>query len=173
MIAYQYDDKGYFRGTIEDYGFLPHNATHTAPDARAGFIPRWSGSSWELVEDHKGEEGYLDGRAHTIQEYGPYPAGWSKDAPEKTAKERAQEDADRIKARLREIDSESVRPLRAMASGSQTAADTEKLAALDAEAATLRSRLQQSYNPPCGATAPVVGAVPHKFGIVMAELAGL
>ena len=141
MLAYQYDNQGYFRGAVEDYGFLPHNATCIAPDTRVGFMPRWNGGAWELVEDHKGEEGYLNGKAHTIADYGPYPDGWSKDAPEKTADERRKDEAQAIKARLRDIDSESVRPLRAIASGTQTATDTEKLAALDEEAASLRGEL--------------------------------
>lgn len=82
--AYQYTADGYYAEKIEDYGLLPNNATHTAPVFRAGFIPRWTGAAWEQVEDHKGEEGYVDGQPHTIKDYGPYPAGWSKTLPPPT-----------------------------------------------------------------------------------------
>lgn len=47
-----------------------------------------------------------------------------------------------ISARLAQVDTESVRPLRAKAAGNATAADDSKLAALDAEAAALRVELK-------------------------------
>ena len=43
--------------------------------------------------------------------------------------------------RLQAIDAESTRPLRAVQSGAATQADTDKLAALEAEAAALRFEL--------------------------------
>jgi hypothetical protein len=46
-----------------------------------------------------------------------------------------------ILARLAEIDAASVRPLRAIAEGNATDFDRQKLAALDSEAATLRTEL--------------------------------
>lgn len=61
------------------------------------------------------------------------------DAPEQKIAE--------IKARLSVIDSESVRPLRAVANGEATKYDTEKLAALDAEAAQLRAELAALAEP--------------------------
>lgn len=83
-LAYQYDASGYFAGEAEDYGLLPNNATSTAPQKREGFIPRWTGEAWEQVEDHKGREGYVDGKPHTVKEYGPLPDGWSDTPPEPT-----------------------------------------------------------------------------------------
>ena len=47
-----------------------------------------------------------------------------------------------ILARLSEIDSESIRPLRAVAAKTATDFDTEKLAALESEAAELREELK-------------------------------
>lgn len=85
--AYQYDASGYFAGEVEDYGLLPNNATSTAPQEREGFIPRWTGEAWERVEDHKGREGYVDGKPHTVKEYGPLPDGWSDTPPEPTLDE--------------------------------------------------------------------------------------
>jgi hypothetical protein len=48
-----------------------------------------------------------------------------------------------IKARLSAIDAESVRPLRAKLSGTDTEQDRARLAALDDEAETLRSELRE------------------------------
>ena len=55
-----------------------------------------------------------------------------------TLKERETQEA---KTRLVEIDKESVRPLRAIAAGTQTKEDTDKLAELEAEAKALREKL--------------------------------
>lgn len=85
--AYQYTADGYFAGEVEDYGLLPHNATRTAPTVVDGKIPHWTGSAWEQVENHKGENGYLNGAPYTIKEYGPLPDGWSDTPPPPTAAE--------------------------------------------------------------------------------------
>lgn len=82
--AYQYDAAGYFAGEAEDYGLLPNNATYAAPTMRDGHIPRWNGTAWEQVENHKGKEGYVDGHPHTIKDYGPLPRGWSDTPPPPT-----------------------------------------------------------------------------------------
>jgi hypothetical protein len=140
--AYQYTADGYFAGEVEDYGLLPNNATHTpAPEAQEGYIARWTGAAWEQVENHKGETGYVDGQPYTIKDYGPYPDGWSADPPEPTPAELAKQRRAEILARLAEIDAASIRPLRAIAQGEAVQADTDKLAALDAEAAGLRTEL--------------------------------
>ena len=47
-----------------------------------------------------------------------------------------------IKQRLSEIDTESIRPLRATVDGSATEFDTQKLATLEAEARGLRTELK-------------------------------
>ena len=47
-----------------------------------------------------------------------------------------------IKQRLSEIDTESIRPLRATVDGSATEFDTQKLATLEAEAQALRDELR-------------------------------
>ena len=63
----------------------------------------------------------------------------------KTAEDKEREDklkqADKLKARLREIDAETVRPLRAKVAGTHTQADTDKLTELEAEAETLRAKI--------------------------------
>ena len=140
--AYQYDASGYFAGEIDDYGGpLPNNATRMAPQAPNGYIPRWTGEAWEQVENHKGLVGYVDGTPHTVADYGPLPEGWSDTPPEPTPNEQATQRRAQIMARLAEIDAASVRPLRALVRGDAVPEDTDKLAALDAEAEELRAEL--------------------------------
>lgn len=97
--AYQYDADGYYAGEIEDYGGpLPNNAARTAPKIEEGFIPRWNGKLWEQVENNKGREGYVNGEAFTVKEYGPLPEGWSATLPPPSLNEMK----DKARAALRE-----------------------------------------------------------------------
>ena len=86
---------------------------------------------------------YRNTEFYTAKKSVPTPEGYKLDGDNfvptaDTLKERERQEA---KARLAEIDKESVRPLRAVAAGTQTQADTDKLAALEAEAETLRAKL--------------------------------
>ena len=140
--AYQYDASGYYAGEVDDYGGpLPNNATRTAPQTQDGYVPRWTGATWEQVENHKGEEGYRDGKPCTINEYGPLPDGWSATPPPPAQEEQDATRRAQILARLSKIDADSVRPLRAIVNGEAMQEDRDKLAALDAEAETLRAEL--------------------------------
>lgn len=139
--AYQYDASGYFAGEIEDYGLLPSNATYIAPDIQEGCIACWTGKNWEQSENHKGENGYIDNKPHTITQYGAYPKGWSTTPPPKTEAELKEERRDAIFTRLAGIDEASIRPLRAVAQGEGTKTDKEKLADFDAEVQKLRKEL--------------------------------
>jgi hypothetical protein len=139
--VYQYDAPGYYAGEAEDYGLLPNNSTRTVPQIQEGYIPRWNGTAWEQVENHKEREGYLDGQPHTIKEYGPLPEGWSDTPPPPTPEELAAQRKAEILARLAAIDIDSIRPLRSLAEGAATDYDTDKLATLEAEAAELRAEL--------------------------------
>jgi len=86
--VYQYDASGYFAGESDDCdGPLPHNTTRTAPKLQDGFIPRWSGKKWNQVQDHRGKNGYVDGKPFTVKDYGPLPDGWSDDPPPPTPEE--------------------------------------------------------------------------------------
>lgn len=148
MKAYQYDASGYFAGEVEDYGGpLPNNATRSAPQEQDGYIPRWNGAAWEQVEDHKGEEGYVNGQPHTIKNYGPLPEGWSQTPPQPSQAERDAIRRAEILARLAQIDAASVRPLRAIVHGEAVQEDRDKLAVLDAEAETLRAELATLPEP--------------------------
>lgn len=88
-LAHQYDMSGYYAGEIDDFGGpLPNNSTRVGPQRQPGYIPRWNGAAWEQVENHKGEEGWLNGEPHKIGDYGPYPDGWSATEPEMSREER-------------------------------------------------------------------------------------
>ncbi|MDR1310108.1 MAG: hypothetical protein LBL95_09485, partial [Deltaproteobacteria bacterium] len=56
--------------------FPPANATREAPPEGEGQWPCLVGGGWVLMEDHRGEKGYVDRQPHEIKEVGPYPGGW-------------------------------------------------------------------------------------------------
>lgn len=91
-IAHQYTADGYYSGSVEDYGFLPNNATYTKPLAeKDGFVQKWNGKEWEYVESHKGESGYLDGKPFEMKQYGPLPDGFTETPPPPTDAELAEQ----------------------------------------------------------------------------------
>ncbi len=79
-IVYQYSNKGYFLGeTIAYNGNMPIGTTTIAPSFESGCIPYWNGKSWEQVENHVGEKGYVNNEFFEITEYGKYPTGWTSE----------------------------------------------------------------------------------------------
>ena len=73
---------GLLESPLEAGVFLvPALCTKTAPGVQAGHAARWNGSAWELVEDHRGEAGYVNGAAFVIDGFGAYPDGWSATPP--------------------------------------------------------------------------------------------
>lgn len=111
------------------------------PTAKVGYHPGEENGKWISLEDHRGEKGYLDGQPHTISDFGPLPDGWSTTPLPPTQEEHTAQRRAEIMSRLTSIDAESVRPLRAIASGENTEADHNKLAVLDKEAEALRDEL--------------------------------
>ena len=79
-------------------------------------VDGWKGEGWQQIEDAEADTI----RAAKVQ---PVPR------------------AEVIRARLAVIDAESIRALRAVARGRAVKADTDKLDALDTEAAALRAEL--------------------------------
>lgn len=84
-VVYCYNSKGIYVGIDDDFGQgIPANATRQAPpDPIPGLTPCWNAilDHWEMVEDHIGEEGYVNGLPYKIDDYGPYPPGWSTEPP--------------------------------------------------------------------------------------------
>ncbi len=119
----------------------PANAVRVESVFQDGFWPCEKNGAWELVEDHRGENGFVGGVETEIKELGPLPEGWSDTPPPPTEEEKNELRVAEIKSRLNEIDLESVRPLRAMAYGPPAPEDDAKLAALEQEAEALRQEL--------------------------------
>lgn len=120
----------------------PINASRTAPPPyQEGKWPIWTGTAWSLMDDHRQEKGYVNGQPTEIKDLGPYPAGWSATPPPPTAAEiKAQKEAE-LKGKLALLDIESIRALRAVAEGTATQADHDKLASLETQAAGYRAEL--------------------------------
>lgn len=126
MKIYHYSATGEFIGEgladespLEPGVFLiPANAVSIAPPPFDAAVERvkWTGDFW------------------THEALPPPPV---EPPPPSAAEIRAGE----IRARLAAIDADSVRPLRAVVAGTASAFDTDKLAALDVEAAALRAEL--------------------------------
>jgi len=60
---------------------VPAFCTTTAPEALTGHAACWNGAAWVLVEDHRGEAGYINGVAFVVTDLGAYPEGWSTTPP--------------------------------------------------------------------------------------------
>ena len=52
------------------------------PSEYKGLWPCEKDGAWVLVDDHRGEQGYVNGEPVTIKEFGPLPDGWSDTPPE-------------------------------------------------------------------------------------------
>ena len=141
--AYQYDASGFYAGEIDDYGGpLPNNATRTVPQEQDGHIPRWTGEAWEQVENHKGEQGYVEGTPFEIKEYGPYPGGWSATPPEPTPEENARARMAEIDAEIRELEQKALRPMLAIQLGTDEPYDHERRDEIMAQIIDLRCERQ-------------------------------
>jgi hypothetical protein len=83
MNNHYYDENGVYTGSAPAHaGSLPPaNAVRTPPPSRPGFWPVRSGDEWRLVEDHRGEQGRLNGRRAVIVDLGPLPEGWNAPEP--------------------------------------------------------------------------------------------
>lgn len=167
-IAHQYTADGHYYGAMDDGGFPPNNSTYVAPPPWPwpALWPRWNGSAWEMVEDHRARDlpgmvqpatdYWLPGDDHTtparhMTRPGPLPEGalLVKPAPpEPTAEERAAARRAEIVAALDALDARGARAARAVAlavaaGDTPNPADVEKLAALETEARALRAELAE------------------------------
>ena len=125
----------------------PDNAARIKPDGNEelwkaeGIWPSWNGITWGMMEDHRGKSGYVDGHPFTINELGSLPAGWDEVPPPLSGEDLRIERKMTTISRLAQIDSESMRPLRAKLSGIATADDDARILALENEASQLREEL--------------------------------
>ena len=66
----------------------------------------WPGEikgAWVLIEDHRGEKGWLDGQETEIKDFGPLPLGWSAETPEPAPEEMEALELESDKAEAAEI----------------------------------------------------------------------
>lgn len=152
MMNHYFDENGAYTTSAQtNPGSLPpNNAIRVAPPTQNGFWPILNpvGNGWNMIEDHRGIQGWLNGEQHTITELGPYPEGWSQTAPE-TDDSSSSIEARRtqILRRLAVIDAETIRPLRAIANESAVDYDLSRITALDTEAQNLRMELLELTEP--------------------------
>lgn len=61
----------------------PENSSTIPPSFQDGYAAFWNPDvgNWRNVEDHRGEEGWVNGERFTINDVGPYPDGWSSTEP--------------------------------------------------------------------------------------------
>lgn len=138
--VYQFYASGEYAGESDDYGsgVLPNNSTRTAPPVGpwGRWWPRWTGTDWELVPDHRERSTPLypadlaqkatdywvpaegddwQSQPRQMKEIGPLPDGAVTERPEKPtelalseAREAKLADFDRVMA---DIDQRLIRPL--------------------------------------------------------------
>jgi hypothetical protein len=153
MTVYSYDPKtGEYTGEtiadpspLEPGGYLyPANTTETAPPSVGKHTAAvWDGHHWNVVEDWRGKSGYVNGEPFEIKNLGPLSKGWSDTPPPPSEEELNEQRRAEILARLAAIDYESIRPLRAIADGTATNKEREKLVMLESEAKKLREEISQ------------------------------
>ena len=132
----------------KDVLLMPPNSTTIKPVMKEGCAPVWNGSTWEYIEDHRGEKGWVNRIPVEIRELGPLPDGFTAEEPEPTPEELAQQRRQEILAELDRIDRASSRALRAiltaqLAGQEPDSADVSRLAGYEAEAKALRAELAE------------------------------
>lgn len=88
MQLYQYDNDGFLIGPYPERDIIPCDCFRECPPKitlDGEEIPPWhkyrrtGPGRFELVQDHRGREGYLDGESYTVKKWGPLPKGWTED----------------------------------------------------------------------------------------------
>jgi hypothetical protein len=132
------------RDPLEPHKWLipAYAVTVSPPLTSENQVAVWDGTGWQITPDFRGMNYWLGrDKKETMKPLGALPEGATLEEPPMTPEEITEQRRSEILSRLSAIDSDSARPLRAIATGSSTEYDTEKLATLDAEAATLRAEL--------------------------------
>ena len=140
--VYQHDSNGYFLGETTAYnGLMPNGTTDIKPTLKEGYIPKFVNNAWEQVENHIGLEGYLNGQPYTIKEYGELPNGFTTEKPPLTQEELNQQRITQIHEELTNLDTKSVRAVRAIQAGTGTDDDKKALTELEKQVTVLRTEL--------------------------------
>ncbi len=85
MNNHYFDADGVYIGSAAAHpvSLPPVNALRVAPPERPGHWPVLAASrdGWDLLEDHRGEKGWLEGRPAMMDHLGSLPPGWSDSPP--------------------------------------------------------------------------------------------
>ena len=111
MKVYEYHhETGEFTGeTFADVsprepGVYHHPANTTIkppPRTSKNQIAVWNGTKWNIIADHRGKEGWVNGEPIEIRDLGPLPDGWSDTLPEMTG---TQKEMHELETRKNELD---------------------------------------------------------------------
>lgn len=86
MENHYFDENGAYTGSApaNDGTVAPENALRLPPPRQDGYWPVLNSScdGWELMEDHRGLRGWIDGRYGVVTTLGPLPDDWREDTPE-------------------------------------------------------------------------------------------
>lgn len=152
-LIHHYDEYGAYMGASpaqlrpngEPITDVLGGTTLTPPNVSPGAVPVFDGTTWHAEQDLRGTRYWFEGDTPdapgtVMQRPGPLPEGavTTCPVPEELAKQTQRQT---LLESLAEIDVASARPLRALAAGTATAEDHEKLAKLEAQAVSLRHEL--------------------------------
>lgn len=110
----------------KDVWMMPPNSTTVKPELKEGYAPIWNGESWDYIENHRGEIGYVGKKFIEIKELGPLPDGFSIEEPEPTPEEIKEQNRQEIISNLSKIDQASSRSLRAVLTALMSGQEPEK-----------------------------------------------
>lgn len=92
VTIYNYDEKGVFLRESVEYipvgvGLPAMSTLVKPPSTDNGFVARWTGSEWEVLEDHRGVTVYSTStkEAQIVENLGPIPAGMTLLVPSEYA----------------------------------------------------------------------------------------
>lgn len=85
MENHYFDAQGIYTGSAaaNPGSAPPLNALRTPPPKKTGCWPvvNAEGTGWDLIEDQRGREGFVDGRPVRMDRLGPLPPGWTDQPP--------------------------------------------------------------------------------------------
>lgn len=86
MKNHYFDEDGMYTGSApaNPGTIAPQNALRIAPEQQDGFWPVLNAekTGWNLICDHRGKQGWVDGHSAVITEIGPLPENWTDNAPD-------------------------------------------------------------------------------------------
>lgn len=137
-VVYEFDNNGVYKNDVildesdkspSGSWNIPARCTETKPPAeQTGCVRKWTGESWESIENHVGETYWLpddsyNSPCHVMEDIGALPDGAMAEPPEQTEDEKAREQARTLSVELDSIERKAVR---AMLNGSSVSSLSEE-----------------------------------------------